>query len=105
MQIQYTSAEKLKERLDDLALAKDVLVEQLGTVMDRSNLSKKGFKRILTALGEFPKPPAKKLADTDEIAIFTISTKLRETQVLMTMIVTELSNIEANQKETNNEEK
>lgn len=95
MQIQYTSTDKLRERLDDLLVSKDILVEKLNTLMDRDVLSKKGFKRVLTALGEFPKPPAKKLNDENEIAIFTISTKLRETQLLMTMIVNELSNMES----------
>lgn len=94
VQITYTDVDKLKERLNDLNGAKDVLAAQLSQLMDSTDLSKKGFKRVLTALAMFPKPPAKKLTDTQEIAIFTLSTKLRETQLLMVMIISELTNLE-----------
>lgn len=94
VQITYTNIEKLTERLDDLNGAKDVLAAQLGELMDTTKLSKKGFKRVLQALALFPKPPAKKFVDSEEITIFMLSTKLRETQLLMVMIMSELNNLQ-----------
>jgi len=92
-QITYTDADKLAERLEDLAKAKDILSGDLEVLMNRTNLSKKGFKRVMVALAMFPKPPSKKFSDTDEIAIFTLATKLRENQLLMLMIINELNNM------------
>ena len=94
MQITYTDLDKLKERLDDLIKAKDVLTQDLEDLMGVTHISKKGFKRIMFALASFPKPPEKKFSDTNEIAIFTLATKIRENQLLMLMIINELSNIE-----------
>lgn len=93
-QITYTDTEKLVERLEDLAKAKDILSGDLETMLNQTNVSKKGLKRIMVALAMFPKPPVKKFSDSEEIAIFTLSTKLRENQLLMVMIINELNNIQ-----------
>lgn len=100
-QITYTDTDKLVERLEDLAKAKDILAGDLESLMNQTNLSKKGYKRVMVALAMFPKPPAKKFSDNEEIAIFTLSTKLRENQLLMLMIINELNNMQQQAEVTN----
>lgn len=95
-QITYSDTEALKERLTDLELLKDELARQLENVLEMTpKISQRGKNRILMALANYPKQPERKLTDTTEIAAFTLSIQIKEAQLVMLMIATELKNIEA----------
>ena len=97
-QITYTSVDALRERLDDLTKLKDEQARQLETVLEMTpKISQRGKNRIIMALANYPKVPEKKLVDTMEIAALTLSIKIKETQLVMLMIATEIGNIEKQQ--------
>lgn len=98
-QITYSDVDTLKERLKDLENLKDELARQLETVLEMTpKISQRGKNRLLMALANYPKVPEKRLTDTTEIAAFTLSIQIKETQLVMLMIATELKNIEAKEK-------
>jgi len=93
-QITYSNVDSLRERYADLGKLKDELVTQLQSVLDTNQISKRGTNRIILALSSYPKIPEKKLTDSHEAAAFSLSIQIKEAQLVMLMIATELSNIE-----------
>lgn len=86
--------EKLKQKLTELQQEKVGFEIQLSQVLASTDVSKKGFRRVIKALARFPEDVAKTLPTGEELAIYTISTAIREKQILMTMVATEISNTE-----------
>lgn len=95
-QITYSDVDALRQRFKDLEILKDELARQLEAVLEMTpKISQRGKNRILMALANYPKVPERKLTDTTEIAAFTLSIQIKEAQLVMLTIATELKNIEA----------
>lgn len=97
-QIIYSDLDALKQRMTDLELLKDEMTRQLENVLESTpKISQRGKNRLLLAIANYPKQPVKPIVDATELAALHLSIKIKETQLIMLMIATELGNIEKQQ--------
>ena len=94
--ISYSDLDALKERLKDLETTKDIATEQLRNILNISfkKVSKRGAFRVLEALASYPKKPSTKLMDEYEVALLEQMMGIKEIQLYMMMIATELSKVD-----------